>query len=147
MRITADIKFHVKKIGQSIRDAYFKIGVLNCSEQSKVYQQYAVYNGLSASSNPQVYAASIAATKGYTLFNAGIGGDIITNGHKFCELYLVCNNILNTGYMDYMSRFKYYPYNPADNRVGVFNMGRNVSIKLIIPFNFSKNSIAQVEKD
>jgi iron complex outermembrane receptor protein len=37
-----------------------------------------------------------------------------------------------------MSRFKYLPYNPANGRVGVLNMGRNVSIKVIIPFDFSK---------
>jgi iron complex outermembrane recepter protein len=48
---------------------------------------------------------------------------------------LICNNLLNTGYMDYMSRFKYYPVNPATDRVGVFNMGRNLSIKMIIPID------------
>ncbi len=139
-RVTADLKFHINKIGENIRDAYFKIGVLNESQQNKIYQQYAIYNGIDIANSPQIYAASKAATAGYTLFNAGIGGDIITNGHKFCELYIICNNLLNTGYMDYMSRFKYYAYNPYDNRVGVFNMGRNVSIKLIIPFALSKNS-------
>jgi iron complex outermembrane recepter protein len=37
--------------------------------------------------------------------------------------------------MDYMSRFKYYPVNYNTDRVGVFNMGRNLSIKLIIPID------------
>jgi len=53
--------------------------------------------------------------------------------------------LLNTGYMDYMSRFKYYPYNPATNRVGVFNMGRNLSVKLIIPFNVKDSEAKAAE--
>ncbi len=40
--------------------------------------------------------------------------------------------------MDYMNRFKYYPVNYTTDRVGVFNMGRNVSIKLDIPIYFKK---------
>ena len=78
-----------------------------------------------------------SATKGYVLFNAGFGGDIMSRGHEVFQLYVVCNNIFNTTYMDYMSRFKYYPVNPVTDRVGVFNMGRNLSVKLIIPLNFS----------
>jgi iron complex outermembrane receptor protein len=139
-RLVADVKFHIKKIGNAIKNAYIKVGVLNCSEQDNVYKQYAIYSGLSTAVTPFEYQASISATKGYTLFNAGIGGDIYSGGHKFCELYIVCNNLTNLGYMDYMSRFKYYPVNYTTDRVGVFNMGRNFSVKLVIPFDFKKNS-------
>ena len=38
-------------------------------------------------------------------------------------------------YIDYMSRFKYYAVNNLSDRVGVFNMGRNISLKLIIPLD------------
>jgi len=49
----------------------------------------------------------------------------------------MCNNLLDKTYMDYMSRFKYLPVNYTTGRVGVFNMGRNFSIKLLIPIDIS----------
>ena len=58
-------------------------------------------------------------------------------GKTVCKIYLICNNLFNTAYMDYMSRFKYYPVNYTTGRVGVFDMGRNVSIKLLIPLDFT----------
>ena len=135
LRITADIIIHLGKIGKAISDAYVRFGVMSVAQQNDIYLQTATYTGLSTASTPYEYAASTEATAGYTLFNAGLGGHILKQGREFCELYVICNNLMNTGYMDYMSRFKYYPVNYASDRVGVFNMGRNVSIKLIIPFN------------
>jgi iron complex outermembrane receptor protein len=85
-------------------------------------------------------AASQAPTAGYTLFNFGAGNDFMNkNGSKAFSLYITVNNVFNTAYMDYMSRFKYYPANYAANpvRVGVYNMGRNVSVKLLVPFGLS----------
>ncbi len=141
-RFIADLKFHIKNIGKCIKDAYVKVGMANYSEQSKIYEQYAIYTGLNTASTPFEYAASTSATKGYTLFNIGVGGDLMSKGHKFCELYIMCNNLTNLGYMDYMSRFKYLPVNYTTDRVGVFNMGRNISFKLIIPIDFSKHADA-----
>lgn len=144
-RITANLKFNIKEIGTVIHHAYIKVGVLSCFEQDNIYKQDAIYSGLNTALGTPEYIASRSATKGYTLLNAGVGGQIMSKGHEFCELYIVCNNLLNTGYMDYMSRFKYFPVNYTTGRVGVFNMGRNVSIKLIIPFNLKGS--AQGETD
>jgi len=142
-RVIADIKINLNKIGRNnpldkvIRNSYIKFGVLACMQQNKVYQQYAIYNGLS-NADP-VYQATKAATPGYAIFNLGAGGDLVTSkGHVFAKLYFVVNNLLNTTYMDYMSRFKYLPVNPVTGRVGVFNMGRNFSIKVIIPIDIKK---------
>jgi iron complex outermembrane receptor protein len=139
-RVIADIKINLNKIGRSnpmskvIRNSYIKFGVQGYAEQKKVYQEYAIYNGLS-NSDP-AFQASKAATPGYVLLNLGAGGDLVSSkGVVFAKLYFIVNNLLNTTYMDYMSRFKYYPVNPVTNRVGVFNMGRNISIKVIIPIN------------
>jgi len=135
-RITADLKFPVKKLGSSIRNAYFKIGLIDCFEQKDIYRQYAIYNGLNTALTPFEYKASTTATKGYTLFSAGAGGDIVNKGHTVCSLYIACTNLFDTPYMDYMSRFKYYPVNYTTRRVGVFNMGRNISFKLLVPLDF-----------
>jgi iron complex outermembrane recepter protein len=135
-RITGDLRFPIKRVGDKVRNAYIKIGVLNCFEQKYIYRQYAIYNGLSTALTPFEYQASTTATKGYTLFNAGIGGDIFSKGFSICSIYLSCTNIFNSTYMDYMSRFKYYPVNYSTGRVGVFNMGRNFSFKVVIPIDF-----------
>jgi len=136
-RVNADLKFPVAAIGKTIKNAYLKAGVLSCFQQNDVYQQYAIYSGLNTAMTPFEYAASKAATKGYTLFNAGAGGDIVSKGKTVCKVYIICSNLFNTGYIDYMSRFKYYPVNYTSGRVGVFNMGRNVSLKLLIPLDFT----------
>ncbi|HXB45930.1 MAG TPA: TonB-dependent receptor [Puia sp.] len=136
-RITTDLTFPITSIGRGIKNAYLKFGLLDCFEQKKIYLQYAIYNGLNTALTPDQYRASTSATKGYVQFNAGAGGDIIVNGKTVCQIYLLCNNIFNTSYMDYMSRFKYYPVNYTTGRVGVFNMGRNLSVKMLIPLNFT----------
>jgi iron complex outermembrane receptor protein len=136
-RITADLKFPIKKIGHSVRNAYLKAGLLDCFEQKDVYKQYAIYNGLNTALTPFEYQASTTATKGYVLFSIGAGGDIVSHGRTTCSVYVVCANLLNTPYMDYMSRFKYYPVNYTTDRVGVFNMGRNISFKVVVPLDFS----------
>jgi iron complex outermembrane receptor protein len=136
-RITADLKFPIKKVGPSICNAYLKAGVLDCFEQKDIYEQYAIYNGLNTALTPFEYQASTTATKGYVLFSVGAGGDIVSHGRTTCSVYLVCTNLFNTPYMDYMSRFKYYPVNYTTDRVGVFNMGRNLSLKVVVPLDFS----------
>ena len=123
------------------------MGELTCFQQNDIYEEYAIYNGLNTAQTPFEYAASKNATAGYTLFNAGFGGDIYAKGHKYFELYVICNNLLNTGYMDYMSRFKYYPVNYATDRVGVYDMGRNISMKIIIPFDFTGTNTQQKPTD
>jgi iron complex outermembrane receptor protein len=122
-----------------IKNSYIKFGMITCAAQKQVYLQYSIYNGLSTANTPFEYAASHAASAGYTLFSLGGGGDIQTGkGRTIAKLYVAVTNIANLGYMDYMNRFKYYPVNYATDRVGVFNMGRNVSIKLDIPLDFKK---------
>jgi len=135
-RITGDVKFPVKKLGANIRNAYFKFGMIDYFEQKNIYRQYAIYNGLNTAVTPFEYRASTTATKGYTLFSAGLGGDIVSKGHTTCSIYVTCNNLFNTTYIDYMSRFKYFPVNYTTGRVGVYNMGRNISFKLLVPLDF-----------
>lgn len=141
-RATADLRINLNKLVRNnpmdkvIKNSFIKIGVSGYAQQNKVYQEYAIYNGLS-NTDPEAQASK-AATKGYALLNLAWGGDLQSKGRTFAKLYFVVNNLLNTTYMDYMSRFKYYPVNQVTNRVGVFNMGRNISIKLVIPLDIRK---------
>ena len=69
----------------------------------------------------------------------GAGADVVSKkGNTVFSLYFSANNLLNTAYQNHLSRIRYAPENIATGRVGVFNMGRNFSIKLVIPLGIKK---------
>lgn len=75
------------------------------------------------------------ATPSYTLFNIKTGTDLLHHGRKVASAFIFANNIFNRAYQNHLSRLKYAEVNEATGRTGVFNMGRNIGIKLIIPIN------------
>jgi iron complex outermembrane recepter protein len=77
-------------------------------------------------------------TPGYTLLNAGIGADFFNKKEKqLCSISFSALNITDVAYQNHLSRLKYAAENLATGRNGVFNMGRNFSIKLNVPLSFS----------
>lgn len=76
------------------------------------------------------------ATRGYVLFNAGLGTDVKIANKKRFTFSLGLQNIGDVGYQSHLSRLKYTGENPLTGRVGVFNMGRNFAARLIIPFEW-----------
>jgi len=94
-----------------------------------------------AYSGPQnrVYLAdnTETPTPGYTLIDAGAGAGFTNKKNKLIfNLYLFANNIFDVAYQDHLSRLKYfepYPTSPIAHH-GIYNMGRNISIKLDFPF-------------
>ena len=77
------------------------------------------------------------ATPGYTLINAGLGTDVANiQGRTLFSVYLTANNLFDVGYQSHLSRLKYAEYNLANGRRGVFNQGRNVSVRLVVPLSF-----------
>ncbi|HEX5026502.1 MAG TPA: TonB-dependent receptor, partial [Agriterribacter sp.] len=75
-------------------------------------------------------------TKGYSLLNAFIGADIKNHKKILFSLYVTGNNLTNMAYQNHLSRLKYTDVNNVTGRVGVFNMGRNFSIKINVPLSF-----------
>ncbi len=75
-------------------------------------------------------------TKGYALLNIGISTDIAYSKKNTMQLYAQVNNLLNTSYQSNMNRLKYFEYyaQSPNGRTGIYNMGRNISMKLIINF-------------
>jgi len=114
-----------------------KFGLLDCFEQKDIYLQYAIYNGLNTALTPYEYKASTTATKGYVIFNVGAGGDILSMGKLFasCILFAVTCSIPIYGLHE---QVQILPCELCNSRVGVFNMGRNLSIKILIPLNLRK---------
>jgi iron complex outermembrane recepter protein len=86
------------------------------------------------------------STPGYTLFNAGIGTDITNHSGKVLfSINIVGSNITNVLYQSHLSRLKYMdfyidkegkPVNVTGAGSGIYNMGRNFSVKITVPLNF-----------
>jgi iron complex outermembrane receptor protein len=132
-KLRAELTFNLKKKGSLLSNTYLRLGMNHVFSQDHVYEQTHVYYALPAA---EAYA-SISPSDPYTLFNLGLGTDFMNKGKKMFSLYISVDNLTDAAYLDYMSRFKYYPVNFAANpfRVGVYNMGRNVSFKVLIPIN------------
>jgi iron complex outermembrane receptor protein len=79
-------------------------------------------------------------TAGYNLLSAGIGGNVVNaKGNKVLEIFIEGTNLGNVAYQSNMSRLKYFdnPTVPAGVQPGIFNMGRNFSFKVVVPFDLS----------
>lgn len=76
-------------------------------------------------------------TPGYTLINVGAGAGFTNKKNRtVVNVYLMANNLFDVAYQDHLSRLKYMEPYPDDPRPehGIYNMGRNLSLKLDFPF-------------
>lgn len=100
-------------------NAYIKFGLDRFFKQDKFFSAY----------------GTETATPAYTLLSAGIGTNIKAfNRSDFMSLYISGENLADIAYQNHLSRLKYASENPVTGRMEVFNMGRNVSVKLIMNF-------------
>ena len=83
----------------------------------------------------------------YTV-DAGFGTQLVNrkSGRTVCSFYLNCTNLTNIAYADHLNLAQYfYARNGGivtvtNQRQGVFNMGRDVTVKVIFPFgSYRKN--------
>ena len=72
-------------------------------------------------------------TPSYTLLSLSAGTDLNIHKKKVAELYVTADNLLDCAYQNHLSRLKYCDVNNATGRQGVYNMGRNIVFKAIIP--------------
>ncbi len=119
-RLISEVRCNFNKLTKGVVNFYAKVELDNTFRQDKIFTAY----------NTET------ATTGYTLLNAGVGADFIgTNGKMLFSLHLAGINLTDVAYQNHLSRLKYGAENMATGRVGVFNMGRNFSIKLNIPLS------------
>lgn len=121
-KILSELRADLKKAGRLITNAYVKAEVENYFEQDHFYAAY----------------GTETRTPGYTLINFGLGGTIVIKGKDICSLYISANNITDVAYQSHLSRLKYEDVNNVTGRAGVYNMGRNISFKLMVPLAFKK---------
>ena len=72
-------------------------------------------------------------TPGYALLSLSAGTDIQWRGKKLAELYVTADNLLNKAYQNHLSRLKYTDENVVTGRRGIYNMGRNITFKVVVP--------------
>ncbi|MEO5591861.1 MAG: TonB-dependent receptor [Chitinophagaceae bacterium] len=120
-RLINEVKVELFKKGQSLRNVYVKAELDNTFAQD----------------NPFTGFNTETRTPGYSLLNAGFGGDISSKGKTLFSLFFTANNITDIAYQNHLSRLKYAPENMATGRIGVYNMGRNFSVKLNVPLSFA----------
>ncbi len=75
-------------------------------------------------------------TPAYHLLHFGMGTQFTKRGKTVCSLSLTAQNLTDVAYQNHLNRLKYTAVNEATGRMGVFNMGRNFSLKLNFPLNF-----------
>lgn len=121
-RLSSELRANLKKTGKSLRNFYFKVELETNFQQNKPFFAY----------NTET------ATPGYTLLNSGIGTDIINKKEKtIFSVHFAGINLANAAYQNHLSRLKYTDVNMVTGRAGVFNMGRNFSLKVNIPLEFT----------
>ncbi len=109
-------------------------------KKGKVFRNFYVKAELDntfAQKNPFTGYNTETASPGYSLINAGIGGDIKKKDKLLFNVFAGVNNLGDVAYQNHLSRLKYAPQNLATGRNGVFNTGRNYAVKLNIPLDFS----------
>jgi iron complex outermembrane recepter protein len=74
----------------------------------------------------------------YTLYNLSIGEDVTNKGKTIFSIYVSADNVLVLAFQSHLSRLKYTSENYATGRMGIYDMGRNISFKMIVPFGISK---------
>ncbi|MGI4865915.1 MAG: TonB-dependent receptor [Janthinobacterium lividum] len=77
------------------------------------------------------------ATAGYLLLGAGVGTTLRTPaGREAVQVFVQVDNVLDTAYQAHLNRLKYFEYYAASptGRQGIYNPGRNVGVKVVVPF-------------
>ena len=121
-RWTSDLKYEITHKGQVFNNAFVAVGLDCYLTQDHYYKAY----------------DTETRTPSYTLFNANAGTDLYVGGRKWAEVYLTAQNIFNRAYQSHLSRLKYSDVNAVTGHQGVYNPGRNIVLKVVVPFTLTE---------
>ena len=119
----SELRANIKKAGNAFANAFVKVQFEVYAAQNRVYLQ----------NNTET------PTAGYQLLNAGLGTDILNKkGNPMFNVSFMGNNLFNVAYQSGLNRLKYFEPYPGNftGHDGIFNMGRNFSIKVNVPLRF-----------
>lgn len=76
------------------------------------------------------------STPSFALFNIGLSSEIQYNKANRILITLQANNLFNQAYQSHLNRLKYFEYyeQSPNGRYGMYNMGRNIASKAVVPF-------------
>lgn len=114
----SEIKYEITHQGRIFNNAYVAISIDCNLRQNHVY---------SADDTE-------TPTPAYTLLNLSAGTDIMIGGKRRVSLFLTADNLTNKAYQNHLSRLK---YTLLDSGQSVYNMGRNITLKLVIPLSWA----------
>lgn len=109
-----------------------------CKVQRSVFNNLYIAVGLDCYlKQTHIYRADDTETEtpGYALLSLSAGTDILLRGSKVAEFYITADNLLDKAYQNHMNRLKYADENVLTGRRGVYNMGRNITFKVVININ------------
>ena len=120
-KLLTELRADFKKFGKTISNFYTKVELDNTFKQTKAFTAF----------NTET------STAGYSLLNIGIGADVISSKKiKLFSVNFSANNIADVAYQNHLSRLKYTATNLTTGRSGVYNMGRNFSLRVNVPLGF-----------
>src|SRR5688572_1361107 len=125
-KLSSELEANFKRTGKALRNFYLKVEMERFFKQDKPFFAY----------------ETETATPAYTLLNAGIGTDILNKKEKIIfNIHFAAINLTDAGYQSHLSRLKYAEKNMVTGRTGVFNPGRNFSLKVNIPLEFAAKKV------
>ncbi|MDP4240911.1 MAG: TonB-dependent receptor, partial [Bacteroidota bacterium] len=120
LHTNSELRADVIRKFKSLSAVYFMVEMVHYARQNRAY----------------LIDNTETITPGYTLFNAGFGADLLNNKRKtICSLHVSGNNMFDAAYQSHLSRLKYFGQYPDNftGRRGIYDMGRNIGIKLLFP--------------
>ncbi|HEX6916190.1 MAG TPA: TonB-dependent receptor, partial [Chitinophagaceae bacterium] len=119
-RWNTELRTDFREAGKRLRNLYLRLQVQH------VFAQNAVFSGYDTET----------ATPGYTILNMGAGIEVIQKRSTLFSLHVAIENLTDLAYQHHLSRLKYTAVNNITGRQGVFNAGRNFSVKVNVPLNW-----------
>ena len=117
-RWTSELKYEMTHHGHHVlNNAYVAVGLEHNLAQNHYYK----------------LDDTETRTPAYTLLNLAAGTDLNIGKRKVAELYVTVNNLLDKAFQSHLSRLKYCDENAVTGRRGVYNMGRNIVFKVVVP--------------
>ena len=120
LRWISELRYEFKNSKSSLQNSYLSLQLDNVATQNDPFTGY----------NTET------KTPGYHLLNVGLGTQYTKKGKQLFSIAFTAQNLTDVAYQNHLSRLKYTSENLATGRMGVFNMGRNFSLKVNVPLVF-----------
>ncbi len=120
-RLQSELRANFRRQGKRLTNPYARVQLEHTFVQNRFYAAF----------------GTETATPAYTLIGAGLGTDVSTaQGRTLFSLFLTASNLFDVAYQSHLSRLKYADLNYATGRRGVYNQGRSVGVRLVVPLAF-----------